>query len=120
VILAVRAVRQPAAQAQQGKGGKGGAAVPVSVAAVQQRDVPVFLDGLGNVTALNTVTVKTRIDGQLLRFNFQEGQLVHNGEELALIDPRPSEAALAQAEANRFKDAAQLENARRDLQRRRR
>jgi multidrug efflux system membrane fusion protein len=114
VILAVRAARKPAAQAQQGKGG---AAVPVSVAAVQQRDVPVFLDGLGNVTALNTVTVKTRIDGQLLRFNFQEGQIVHAGEELAVIDPRPSEAALAQAEANRFKDAAQLENTRRDLQR---
>ena len=114
VILAVRAARQPAAQAQQKKGG---AAVPVSVAAVQQRDVPVFLDGLGNVTALNTVTVKTRIDGQLLRFNFQEGQIVSAGEELALIDPRPSEAALAQAEANRFKDAAQLENTRRDLQR---
>jgi membrane fusion protein, multidrug efflux system len=117
VIIAIRAARQPAAQAQQGKGGKGGPAVPVSVAPVQQRDVPVFLDGLGNVTALNTVTVKTRIDGQLLRFNFQEGQLVHNGEDLALIDPRPSEAALAQAEANRFKDSAQLENARRDLQR---
>jgi multidrug efflux system membrane fusion protein len=117
VIIAVRAARRPAAQAQQGKGGKGGAAVPVSVAAVQQRDVPVFLDGLGNVTALNTVTVKTRIDGQLLRFNFQEGQVVHSGEELALIDPRPSQAALAQAQANRFKDAAQLENTRRDLTR---
>ncbi|HEY6893849.1 MAG TPA: efflux RND transporter periplasmic adaptor subunit, partial [Rhodanobacteraceae bacterium] len=61
-------------------------AVPVSVAAVAVRDVPVFLDGLGNVNALNTVTVKTRIDGQLLRFNFQEGQVVHAGEEIALID----------------------------------
>lgn len=89
----------------------------VAVVAVEQRDVPVYLDGLGNVNALNTVTVKTRIDGQLLRFNFQEGQLVHTGEELALIDPRPSEAALAQAEATKFKDEATLENTKRDLQR---
>jgi multidrug efflux system membrane fusion protein len=90
-------------------------AVPVSVVPVVARDVPVYLDGLGNVNALNTVTVKTRIDGQLLRFNFQEGQLVRAGEEIALIDPGPSEAQLAQAEATRFKDAATLENARRDL-----
>jgi multidrug efflux system membrane fusion protein len=89
----------------------------VAVAAVEQRDVPVYLDGLGNVNALNTVIVKTRIDGQLERFNFQEGQIVHAGEELALIDPRPSEAALAQAEATRFKDEATLENTKRDLQR---
>src|ERR1041385_8892991 len=73
--------------------------VPVSVVPVAARDVPVYLDGLGNVTALNTVTVKTRIDGQLLRFNFQEGQVVRAGEELAVIDPGPSEAALVQAEA---------------------
>src|SRR5258708_4546373 len=92
-------------------------AVPVTVVPVVARDVPVYLDGLGNVNALNTVTVKTRIDGQLLRFNFQEGQLVHAGQDIALIDPGPSEAQLAQAEATRFKDAATLENARRDLAR---
>ncbi len=92
-------------------------AVPVSVVPVIARDVPVYLDGLGNVNALNTVTVKTRIDGQLLRFNFQEGQLVRAGQDIALIDPGPSEAQLAQAEATRFKDAATLENARRDLAR---
>lgn len=92
-------------------------AVPVGVAPVMARDVPVYLDGLGNVNALNTVTVKTRIDGQLLRFNVQEGQVVQAGAELALIDPAPSEAQLAQAEATRFKDAATLENARHDLQR---
>src|SRR5205823_11938536 len=92
-------------------------AVPVAVAVVVQRDVPVFLDGLGNVSALNTVTVKTRIDGQLLRFNFQEGQVVRAGDEIALIDPAPSEAQLAQAEATRFKDEATLQNARHDLER---
>lgn len=92
-------------------------AVPVSVTPVTAADVPVFLDGLGNVNALNTVTVKTRIDGQLLRFNFQEGQVVQAGAEIALIDPGPSEAQLAQAEATLFKDQASLENAKRDLQR---
>src|ERR1041385_5703125 len=91
--------------------------VPVSVVPVAARDVPVYLDGLGNVAALNTVTVKTRIDGQLLRFNFQEGQVVRAGEELALIDPGPSGAQLAQAEAARFKDEATLLNARHDLER---
>lgn len=92
-------------------------AVPVGVAPVTARDVPVFLDGLGNVNALNTVTVKTRIDGQLLRFNFQEGQVVQAGAELALIDPAPYEAQLAQAEATKFKDEATLENTKHDLQR---
>jgi multidrug efflux system membrane fusion protein len=69
------------------------------------------------VNPLNTVTVKPRIDGQLLRFNFQEGQTVQAGQEIALIDPAPSEAQLAQAVANRFKDQATLDNTRRDLQR---
>src|SRR5205807_7745070 len=92
-------------------------AVAVAVAPVVSRDVPVYLDGLGNVNALNTVTVKTRIDGQLLRFNFQEGQVVRTGEELAVIDPAPSEAQLAQAEAARFKDVATLQNNEHDLER---
>jgi len=111
--------RRAAAQSKQdaAKGRNRQAAVPVSVAPVVLADVPVYLDGLGNVTALNTVTVKTRIDGQLLRFDFQEGQIVHAGEELAVIDPGPSEAALAQAEATRFKDAATLQNAQHDLAR---
>lgn len=107
-----------AAQSQQDAAkGRGKQAVPVSVAPVTLADVPVYLDGLGNVNALNTVTVKTRIDGQLLRFDFQEGQIVHAGEELALIDPGPSEATLAQTEANHFKDVATLQNAEHDLSR---
>jgi multidrug efflux system membrane fusion protein len=92
-------------------------AVPVSVEPVVATDVPVYLDGLGNVNALNTITIKPRIDGQLLRFNVQEGQIVQAGAELALIDPAPSEAQLAQAEATRFRDEATLENTRHDLQR---
>lgn len=124
LLLIIVAVRSHRASAQAdtstagpgGKGGRGGP-IPVAVAAVQQQDVPVYLSGLGNVAAYYTVTVKTRIDGQLQSVNFKEGQRVHKGEELALIDPRPSQTALLQADAKRFQDAAQLENARRDLQR---
>jgi len=121
IVLLIVFLRQRAAsnakQAQAAAASARNRAVPVSVAPVVARDVPVYLDGLGNVNALNTVTVKTRIDGQLLRFNFQEGQIVGAGQEIALIDPAPSEAALAQAEANLFKDQATLENARHDLER---
>jgi len=116
VFLRHRAANQ-AKQAQSAAAATRDRAVPVSAAPVVARDVPVYLDGLGNVNALNTVTVKTRIDGQLLRFNFQEGQTVRAGAELAVIDPRPSEATLAQAEAARFRDAATLENNKHDLQR---
>jgi membrane fusion protein, multidrug efflux system len=117
LIVLVRNRTPATTSAQAGAAGGKGRATPVAVAVVEQRDVPVYLDGLGNVNALNTVNVKTRIDGQLLRFNFQEGQVVRADEELAVIDPRPSEAQLAQAEAALFKDEANLENARRDLQR---
>jgi multidrug efflux system membrane fusion protein len=121
IILLVLLLRHRAASnakaAETAAAGMRNRAVPVSVVPVVARDVPVYLDGLGNVNALNTVTVKTRIDGQLLRFNFQEGQTVHAGEELAVIDPRPSEAQLAQAEAARVRDEATLQNTQRDLQR---
>lgn len=116
VLIRHRASVQQAGQAAGAAGGKD-RAVPVAVVAVQMQDVPVYFDGLGNVNALNTVTVKPRIDGQLLQFDFREGQVVHAGQEIALIDPRPSEAALAQAQATEFKDQAALENARRDLAR---
>jgi len=120
IVIVVALRKRSATEAQTSKeaaaAGRNRAST-VAVAPVEERDVPVYLDGLGNVNALNTVTVKTRIDGQLERFNFQEGQMVHAGEELALIDPRPSEAALAQAEATKFRDEATLENTRRDLQR---
>ena len=121
VILFILLLRHRSAatakQAQAGAANAKNRSVPVAVTPVVARDVPVYLDGLGNVNALNTVTVKTRIDGQLLRFNFQEGQIVRAGEELAVIDPGPSLAALAQAEAAKFKDEATLQNARHDLER---
>jgi membrane fusion protein, multidrug efflux system len=117
IVLLRRRTAADAAKAQATAAAGRDRAVPVSVERVAARDMPVYLDGLGNVNALNTITIKPRIDGQLLRFNFQEGQIVQAGSEVALIDPAPSEAQLAQAEANRFKDEATLENARHDLQR---
>lgn len=85
--------------------------VPVGVASVQQRDFPVYLTGLGSVTAFNTVALKTRIDGQITQVNFVEGQDVKQGELLIQIDPRPYEVALATAQANLQRDEAQLKNA---------
>ena len=85
--------------------------VPVGVATVKQRDFPVYLTGLGSVTAFNTVSLKTRIDGQITQVNFVEGQDVKEGELLIQIDPRPYQVALEQAQANLQRDEAQLTNA---------
>lgn len=93
------------------------AAVPVQVAAVGTADVPMLLDGLGTVQAYNTVTVRARVDGELQQVLFTEGQVVHAGDVLARIDPRPFQAALDQAVAKKAQDEAQLANAQRDLQR---
>ena len=85
--------------------------VPVAVATAERRDVPVYLKGLGSVTASNTVSVKSRVDGQLAQINFKEGQHVNHGDLLAVIDPRPFQVALDQAQANLFRDQAQLKDA---------
>jgi multidrug efflux system membrane fusion protein len=91
--------------------------VPVVVSPARSGDLGVYLTGLGSVTALNTVTVRSRVDGQLMRTLFQEGQVVKAGELLAEIDPRPFETQLTQAEAQLAKDEAALNNARLDLER---
>jgi multidrug efflux system membrane fusion protein len=93
------------------------AAVPVSVAAAQQRDVPIFLDGLGTAQASNTVSIRSQVDGKLISINFAEGQEVHQGDTLAAIDPRPFQAALDQAVARKAQDQAQLIAAQKDLAR---
>ncbi|MGZ4854902.1 MAG: MdtA/MuxA family multidrug efflux RND transporter periplasmic adaptor subunit [Candidatus Angelobacter sp.] len=102
-----------------GKGGRGGAqmTIPVAVAQAEVRDLPVLLNGLGSVDAYNTVAVKSRIDGQLIKVNVREGQEVKQGELLAEIDPRPYQVQLSQAEATLFKDQAALKDARLNLQR---
>jgi membrane fusion protein, multidrug efflux system len=91
--------------------------VPVIEGKVQQKDVPIYLDGLGTVQAYNMVTVHVRVDGELKKVAFTEGQDVHAGDLLAQIDPDPFRTALEQAEAKKLQDEAQLANARLDLKR---
>ena len=92
-------------------------AVPVVAGTVVQKDVPIYLWGLGTVQAFNTVTVRARVDGQVVKIAFTEGQDVHAGDLLAQIDPDPYHAALQQVAAKKVQDEAQLANARIDLKR---
>jgi multidrug efflux system membrane fusion protein len=92
-------------------------AIPVTAARAQLEDVPVLLNGLGNVTPFNRVIVHVRVDGELQEVNFTEGQNVKQGEVLAQIDPRPFQAQLDQARATKAHDEAQLANAKLDLDR---
>ena len=100
--LAISMVLSGCGKGSQQKSARAGApppSVPVGVATVKQRDFDVYLTGLGSVTAFNTVSLKTRIDGQIMQVNFREGQDVKAGELLILIDPRPYQVALNQAQA---------------------
>jgi multidrug efflux system membrane fusion protein len=97
---------------EQRKGSKGPLAVPVTVELVEQQTVPVRLRAIGNVEAYATVSVKARVDGQIIAVNFKDGVPVKKDEILFRIDPRPYEAALRQAEANRMRDAAARDQAR--------
>jgi membrane fusion protein, multidrug efflux system len=91
--------------------------VRVSIAPVEKSDFPVYLTGLGTVQGFNTVVVRTRVDGQIDKIAFKEGQEVNQGDLLAEIDPRPYQASLDQAKAKKEQDEANLANANLDLQR---
>ncbi|AWK90151.1 efflux RND transporter periplasmic adaptor subunit [Azospirillum thermophilum] len=111
-----RLTAPPQGQAGPPGGGRGGA-VPVVAGIAAREDVPVWLDGIGTVQAFNSAVVRARADGEILQLPLKEGQLVKAGDLLAQIDPRPYKAQLAQAEAKKAQDEAQLANARRDLDR---
>jgi multidrug efflux system membrane fusion protein len=91
--------------------------VSVSVSPVVRQDVPVYLSGLGSVTAFNTANIKSRVDGQIMQVNFKEGQNVKEGDLLIVIDPRPYQVQLEQMQAQIFRDQAQLRDARLNLDR---
>jgi len=99
------------------KGPRGDRPVPVVAIAATTADVGVTLEGLGTVTPVATVTVRSRVDGQLMKILFREGQVVKGGDLLAEIDPRPFQVQLAQAEAQHARDLALLKNAQIDLER---
>jgi multidrug efflux system membrane fusion protein len=101
--------------ARQGPGADG--PVPVIAGTVQRKDLPVYLDGLGTVQAFNTVTVRSRVDGQIQRIGFVEGQEVHAGDLLAQLDPAPFQAQLDQSVAKKAQDEAQLAIAKTTLER---
>ena len=105
----------PAGASRGGKGGPGmgagGFVVPVVVATAVRGDLPVYFNGLGTVTAYNTVTVRSRVDGQLAKVEFKEGQYVHEGDLLVQIDPRPFQVQLEQAQGQLAKDQASRKDA---------
>lgn len=117
----VAALGSVSAYGFMGMGGKGGQdasrPIPVSTAAVGRGDLKIFLNGLGTVTPVANVTVRSRVDGELLRVHFAEGQTVRAGDLLAEIDPRAFQVQLTQAQGQHARDSALLQNARMDLER---
>jgi multidrug efflux system membrane fusion protein len=105
-LALVAGCSEKTARAKAGPPGGGG--VPVTAAAVAQRDVPVQVRAIGNVQAISTVTIKSQVDGQVIRVHFEEGQSVRKGDVLFTLDPAPFEATLRQAEAVLARDTAQL------------
>src|SRR5258706_2385190 len=116
VFWYLRGHSQPAGDNPRGDAA-GRSETPVVTQRAVQADVSVYINGLGTVIPLNTVTVRPRVDGQLLRVLFREGQMVKAGDLLAEIDPAPFQVQLTQAEGQLARDRAQLVNARIDLER---
>jgi len=102
---------------RDGRGGAGAGMIMVSTAMAQKGDIGIYVWGLGAVTPLNTVSVNSRVEGQIMKVFYQEGQLVHAGDPLLEIDPGPNQAALTEAEGELERDTALLTDARLDLER---
>ncbi len=119
VVLGVVLLRRARGDASKQPGGPGAQArvVPVGVSVAEKRDVPIWVEGLGNVTSLATVTIRSRVSGQIVSIALQEGSRVRTGELLVQVDPRPFKIALQQAEATTARDLATLKNAELDLAR---
>ena len=117
IVAALYYVFSPAAQQRRASRFGTEGPVPVLVATVSRADVPVFLDAVGTIKALNTVTVSPQVDGKLLTVNYSEGQDVKKGDVLARIDPVTYQAQLDQAVAKKAQDEAQLANSKLDLER---
>jgi len=106
VVYRIRSNKSADQQQAQKSAAMADRPVPVTVDTVQARSIPIYLTALGTVTAYNTVTLKSRVDGQITAINFREGQQVKTGQLLIQIDPRPYQAALAQAQGNLARDQA--------------
>jgi membrane fusion protein, multidrug efflux system len=115
--LSPRSDQTAMAAQEQGSGHSTPPAVPVYATQAKSENVPIFIRGLGSVQAFNTVTVKSRVDGNIVKIGYVEGQYVKKGDLLVQIDPRPYQAQLEQAQANKAKDQANLENAKVNLTR---
>jgi len=103
--------------ARPGQRGRGPMVIPVVGAKARRGNIPLYFTGLGAVTPIYTVTVKSRVDGELMQVHYKEGDIVHKGDPLVDIDPRPYQVQLTQAEGQLLRDQALLENARVDLAR---
>lgn len=117
-LLSRRAGSGDAAKGGAKKSGKGGGGpIPVAAEAVKQGDMGIYISNIGTVTAMYTVSITSRVAGQLMEVDYREGQPVHKGDVLAVIDPRPYNAALEQAQGQLERDQALLKNAHTDLDR---